>query len=94
VTTATAEPVAKVRYLAVTPDVAARSLLVPADQMHQLKLTALRKLGIVPEPNEKPLHAWLRVMAAENGLPHTVPAHKALRDCVDSDVGRFVFFLA
>jgi len=61
-----------------------------------LKDKALAHLGIARTAEEKPLTAWLRAMAEENGLPTAVPAVPALRNAVESSAGalRFVFWLA
>lgn len=57
---------------------------------------ALARLGITRAERERPLTAWLRVMAEENGLPVAVPAVPELRRAVEESAGvmRFVFWLA
>lgn len=57
---------------------------------------ALARLGITRTERERPLTAWLRAMAQENGLPVAVPAVPELRRAVESTAGamRFVFWLA
>ena len=61
-----------------------------------LKDKALAHLGITRTAEEKPLTAWLRAMAGENGLPVAVPAVPELRRAVEESVSalRFVFWLA
>jgi len=75
------------------------SLLAEAfgkDTLQATKDKALTKLGITRTEGEKPLIAWLRTMAEENGLPVTVPAVAELRRAVEESAGamRFVFWLA
>ena len=57
---------------------------------------ALARLGITRAEGERPLAAWLRTMAEENGLPVAVPAVPELRRALESTAGamRFVFWLA
>jgi hypothetical protein len=64
--------------------------------LQSAKDKALTKLGITRAEDEKPLTAWLRAMAEENGLPVTVPATPQLRRAVEESAGvmRFVFWLA
>ena len=75
------------------------SLLAEAlckDTLQATKDKALIKLGIPRTEGEKPLIAWLRTMAEENGLPVAVPAVPELRRAVEESAGamRFVFWLA
>lgn len=75
------------------------SLLAEAfgkDSLRSTKEKALTKLGIARAEGEKPLIAWLRTMAEENGLPVTVPAVPELRRAVEESASamRFVFWLA
>jgi hypothetical protein len=75
------------------------SLLAEAfnkDTLQATKDKALTKLGIARAEEEKPLTAWLRAMAEENGLPVAVPAVAELRRAVEESAGamRFVFWLA
>jgi hypothetical protein len=75
------------------------SLLAEAfgqDTAQAIKDKALARLGIARAEGEKPLTAWLRVMAEENGLPVAVPTVPELRNAVESTAGamRFVFWLA
>ena len=75
------------------------SLLAEAfgqDAAQALKDKALARLSIARAEGEKPLAAWLRAMAKENGLPVAVPAVPELRRAVESTAGamRFVFWLA
>jgi len=76
-----------------------QSLLAEAfgqDTAQEFKDKALARLGIAKAAGEKPLTAWLRVMAEENGLPVAVPAAPELRRAVEESVStlRFVFWLA
>jgi hypothetical protein len=60
-----------------------------------MKVKALSKLNILVRPDEKPLHAWLRVMSEENNLPFTLPAHPAIVSGIfSSSASKFVWFLA
>ncbi len=75
------------------------SLLAEAfgqDAAQEFKDKALARLGIVKAAGEKPLTAWLRTMAEENGLLVAVPAAPELRRAVEESVSalRFVFWLA
>jgi len=75
------------------------SLLAEAfgqDTAQEFKDKALVRLGIAKANGEKPLSAWLRVMAEENGLPVVVPATPELRRAMEESAGamRFVFWLA
>jgi hypothetical protein len=75
------------------------SLLAEAfgqDSTREFKDRALAQLGITRAAGEKPLTAWLRAMAEENGLPVAVPAVPELRRAVEESAGvmRFVFWLA
>ncbi len=66
------------------------------DTAQEFKDKALARLGIAKAAGEKPLTAWLRTMAEENGLPVAVPATPELRRAVEESAGamRFVFWLA
>lgn len=75
------------------------SLLAEAfgqDTAQAIKDKALARLNIARAEGEKPLTAWLRSMAEENGLSVAVPAVPALRRAVEESAGamRFVFWLA
>jgi hypothetical protein len=75
------------------------SLLAEAfgqDSTREFKDRVLAYWGITRAEGEKPLAAWLRAMAEENGLPVAVPAVPELRNAVESTAGamRFVFWLA
>lgn len=75
------------------------SLLAEAfgqDTAQEFKDKALARLGIAKAAGEKPLTAWLRVMAEENRLPVAVPAVPELHRAVEESAGalRFVFWLA
>jgi hypothetical protein len=75
------------------------SLLAEAfgqDTMQAIKDKVIARLSIARAEGEKPLTAWLRSMAEENGLPVAVPAVPALRRAVEESAGamRFVFWLA
>jgi hypothetical protein len=80
-------------------DIVGVSLLAEAfgkDILQETKDKALTKLGITRAEGEKPLTAWLRAMAEENGLPVAAPAAPELRRAVEESAGvmRFVFWLA
>ena len=80
-------------------NVIGESLLAEAfskDTLQATKDKALTRLGIARAEEEKPLTAWLRAMAEENGLPIAVPAVAELRRAVEESAGalRFVFWLA
>jgi len=66
------------------------------DATQGAKDKALARLGITRAEGERPLTAWLRAMAQENGLPVAVPSVPELRRAVENTPGamRFVFWLA
>lgn len=80
-------------------NVIGESLLAEALGKNTLQATkdkVLTNLGIARAEEEKPLTAWLRAMAEENGLPVAVPAVAELRRAVEESASamRFVFWLA
>jgi len=89
------EPIA-LRYIDIGSDLLCKTLLAPSGTARAAALRALDRLGIAPRAGEGALDAWLRVMAQDNGLPVTRPAHRRLVDAVLSDAGaaRFMFALA
>ena len=86
------------RFLDLSDDAIRGELLLTASNRSTLddtKLRALHKLNIEPAADERPLSAWLRVMAEENGLPVQRPAHPDLANAAMAPrVARFVWFLA
>lgn len=89
-------PAVKLRFFDVsTKDSLLAAAFMPEEETLRLKLKSLERLGIVPMDGEKPLHAWLRVMSEENGLPFTLPAHREIVDAIMySSASKFVLFLA
>lgn len=75
------------------------SLLLDAinpQESREIKLRAVRRLGIEPRANESPLHAWLRHLSELNGKPFQLPVDSDLSDAIASDAGarRFLWWLA
>ena len=64
--------------------------------LNETKDKVLKFLGITKKEGEKPIEAWLRAMAEENGLPVSRPVVPELREAVEEfpQAMRFLFWLA
>jgi hypothetical protein len=74
------------------------SLLAEArrNTLDKIKDRVLQSMGITRKEGEKPIEAWLRAMAEENGLPFSLPVVPELREAVKGSpqAMRFLFWLA
>ncbi|MFW9770327.1 MAG: hypothetical protein ACFFEM_16030 [Candidatus Thorarchaeota archaeon] len=83
----------RIRYLDISADIAAKSLLVNGDSHKQ---RALERLGITPRDGETPFNAWLRAMCEENNLPNSRPVPREIADAIvqNPSASRFMWLLA
>src|SRR3990167_3629760 len=86
-------PTVRLRYLSVDGDSAVSSLLLSVEHSRDIAVRLLDKLGIALGDGEKPIQAWLRAMAEENGLPTSIPVDRRLGRAIaeDVDASRFLF---
>ena len=86
----------RLRYLSMDGEAAVSSLLLSVEHSRDVAIRLLDKLGIALGDGEKPIYAWLRAMAEENGLPVSIPVDKRLGRAIGEDVNasRFLFVLA
>lgn len=83
----------RLRFIDVSADTGARSLLVNGDA-HKKK--ALDILKITPKDGETAFDAWLRTMCEENSLPYSKPVPREIADAIVSNpsASRFMWLLA
>ena len=85
----------KLRYLEFQDDHYLEILLLDNDKMLDLKIKALKRIGIIVKDGEKPICVWFKYLSELNNLPYTVPCHRDLREAIKSDKAamKFLWFI-